>query len=171
MVAVEDEAGALVDITARMKGGAQQTDLQSALQGALAAAMAPSSAGADIAMPPAMAELMGGGAACGGAAPAADAAAAAAPASAAETVGSVAVKWGKQIFSLPFSASTTVGELKADLAVQTGVNATRQKLVGLGKPSDSDERALSSLKIPKKVMLIGTREAEIVKAPSELDAR
>ena len=87
-----------------------------------------------------------------------------------QPVGSVVVKWNKQEYTLPFSASTTVGELKAYLAEQTGVNVGRQKLVVAGKKWDTDDQKLSELKIPKKVMLIGTREADIIKDPPVVTA-
>jgi hypothetical protein len=71
------------------------------------------------------------------------------------------VNWnGKEYEVLVDNPTTfTVGDLKADLSKQTNVLPKRMKLLGVGTPKTCvDEATLSSLKIKKKIMMMGTPE-------------
>ena len=76
----------------------------------------------------------------------------------------VQVKWQGSALQLEFPASTsTLGDVKRELEIQTGVLIKRQKLMGVPKMAH-DEDALSSLKLKQplaKMVLIGSPEADI----------
>jgi len=78
------------------------------------------------------------------------------------------MKWNKQVFDLEIDLSLTVEVLKMQVMSLTSVPADRQKLMLPGGPLKEDED-LSKRKIKPglTVMLIGTAEADEIKAPTE----
>ena len=105
-----------------------------------------------------------------------------------ETYHTLVAKYAKEritIESLP--ATTTIGQVKDDLAERTSIKPVRQKLLGLSTKSKTpitDETILSELKVRKnnnksssssgviivhEFILMGTKEEEIFVDPSERD--
>jgi hypothetical protein len=74
----------------------------------------------------------------------------------------VTVKFGKQKLSIETTDETTLGDLKKELHTLTQVEPARQKIFGLPKGTE-DEAVVSTLKIKKALMLMGTPEATIAK--------
>ncbi|XP_056118237.1 ubiquitin-like domain-containing CTD phosphatase 1 isoform X3 [Rhinichthys klamathensis goyatoka] len=87
---------------------------------------------------------------------------------------SVIIKWGGQEYSIStLSEEDTVLDLKQSIKSLTGVLPERQKLLGLkvkGKPAD-DEVKLGDLKLKPntKIMMMGTREENVLAPPPEND--
>jgi hypothetical protein len=75
---------------------------------------------------------------------------------------SLTVKFGKQKLSIEISPEMTLGALKIELHTLTQVAPARQKIFGLPKGTE-DEAVLSTLRIKKALMLMGTPEAAIAK--------
>ena len=72
----------------------------------------------------------------------------------------ISIKFGKQRFDVDVTAESTLGQLKAKLAMLTQVLPERQKLFGL-KKGVTDEALVAELGIKKALMLMGTPEAAI----------
>lgn len=89
----------------------------------------------------------------------------------------IVIRWNGQEFKVSgLSGAATIGDLKTAISALTGVRPDRQKLFGLkhaGMPANSDDLKLVDLQITSttKIMMVGTREEELVKAiepPAEL---
>ncbi len=82
-----------------------------------------------------------------------------------QQMATVTVRWGGQEYAVETSSEDTVGSVKAKLASLTGVQVSRQKLLGLklkGKPAP-DDALLSNLglKQAQKLMMMGSVYKEI----------
>eukprot|EP01047_Picozoa_sp_COSAG01_P077464 COSAG01_NODE_13961_length_1513_cov_133.034653_1_plen_199_part_00 len=154
-----------------MEGGAVDADADADLQLALAMSLEQQQPGAVCPDDPSATPAAAGAATAG--------VAAAAPALGSEPAlqgppepsVDLVVRWsgGSYAFSLPESA--TVADVKRCLEERTGVLTKRQKLIGVmckGKVAP-DDMSLGSVKLSKKIMLIGTREESIIKEPAPED--
>jgi ubiquitin-like domain-containing CTD phosphatase 1 len=80
---------------------------------------------------------------------------------------SVRINWSGKIFPVELSPSSTIADLKVAIYELTEVLPRRQKVLGLprvvGMPQPTDETLLSTVpfKPDHKIMVIGTREADI----------
>mmetsp|Transcript_10128 Transcript_10128/g.16217 ORF Transcript_10128/g.16217 Transcript_10128/m.16217 type:complete len:154 (-) Transcript_10128:104-565(-) len=80
-----------------------------------------------------------------------------------DAVVAVAVKWLKKQFTVSVNKDSDVACLKRSIEVETSVEPKRQKLlnVKLGAKLADDTVKLSSVKLPKVVMMMGSTEASI----------
>jgi len=84
------------------------------------------------------------------------------------TVIPVKMKWNKQIYDLDIDLSVTVDVLKMQVFSLTSVPADRQKLMLPGGAlKDGEDLSKRKIKPGLTVMLIGTAEADEIKAPAE----
>jgi ubiquitin-like domain-containing CTD phosphatase 1 len=76
---------------------------------------------------------------------------------------SVAIKWQGKLFSVTLAADADVGSLKRLIEAETNVLPARQKLlnVKVGPKMADDAAPLSTVKLPKVVMMMGSTEAAI----------
>lgn len=72
----------------------------------------------------------------------------------------LAVKWGKERYQVPVTATMTVAGFRLALEELTSVPVARQKLLGLPKKAAEDEAlaTVKGLKPTKKLMLMGKAE-------------
>jgi hypothetical protein len=156
-----------------MEGGAVDADADADLQLALAMSLEQQQPGAVCPDDPAATAAAGAATAGGGGV------VAAAPALGSELGAqgppepsvALVVRWSGSSYAFSLPESATVADVKRCLEERTGVLTKRQKLIGVmckGKVAP-DGTSLGSVKLSKKIMLIGTREESIIKEPAPED--
>lgn len=81
----------------------------------------------------------------------------------ADTPLQLTVKWSGREFIVSLLTTDTVSDLRDALCVLTGVQPQRQKLLNL-RPPPPDTEQLGTLKLPPKIMMMGSVEEDIERA-------